>query len=92
MSLLELKWKNYKLKLFYCPNDHTINNIKITDFQNSQMINMYDINCKEHKDKNMENSHKNKSFYRCLTCKTILCLLCKDNHEEDFEDHCIVKY
>ena len=56
------------------------------------MINMYDINCKEHKDKNMENSHKNKSFYRCLTCKTILCILCKDNHEEDFEDHCIVKY
>jgi len=83
-----IKIENYRFKLYDCVNNHIIDNIKINDFQNTQMINMKDIICEIHKDKNMANSYKNK-FYKCLTCKRNICLLCKENHDKT---HNIIKY
>ena len=83
-----IKIENYGFKLYDCVNNHIIDNIKINDFQNTQMINMNDIICEIHKDKNMANSYKNK-FYKCLTCKRNICLLCKENHDKT---HNIIKY
>ena len=38
-ELCRIKIENYKMKLFGCNNNHTIDNIKIQDFQNTQKIN-----------------------------------------------------
>ena len=84
----KIQIKNGKFKLYECINAHISDNIKINDFSNTQMINMYDIICINHKDRNMAISYNNE-FYICLTCKKIICLLCAKNHDES---HSIVKY
>ena len=70
---------NYKIKLFECVNNHITENIKFIDFDNTQKINESKIICDQCKFKNKGNCPKNE-FYRCLTCKLNLCLLCKSNH------------
>ena len=87
-ELCRIKIENYKMKLFGCNNNHTIDNIKIQDFQNTQKINISNIICDNCKIKNKGNSPNNE-FYKCLTCNINLCLLCKPNHNSD---HYIIKY
>ena len=70
---------NYKIKLFECVNNHITENIKFIDFDNTQKINESEIICDQCKIKNKGNCPINE-FYRCLTCKLNLCLLCKSNH------------
>ena len=84
----KIKIENGKFKFYDCINNHIIDNISILDFQETQKIYLSNIICSNHTDKNMENSYKN-GFYLCLSCKTNLCLLCKDNHETN---HTVVKY
>ena len=87
----KITMKEGKFKLYECINNHITENIRIKDFLNTQKINMTEIICKNCSDKNMGNSYQNR-FYRCLTCKTNLCLLCKDKHNKENKDHTIILY
>ena len=83
-----IKFENYKIKLFGCINNHVFHNIKLSDFPNTQKINISRIICDICKIKNKGNS-PNYEFYRCLTCNINICLLCKHNHNQN---HNIIKY
>lgn len=84
----KIEFKNFRIKLYACANDHTTDNIKIDDFQKTQNINISNIICGECKIKNMGNSHNNE-FYLCLTCGNNICLLCKSKHNLN---HNLIKY
>ena len=81
-----IKIENYKIKLFECPNKHIIKNIKFIDFNNTQKIDISKIICDICHIKNKSNTTE---FYKCLTCKNNLCILCKNNHDIN---HNIIKY
>ena len=83
-----IKIKKYKLSLLGCINKHKVGDIKIKDFLNTQKINISHIICEKCRIKNKGNS-SNYEFYRCLTCKKNLCLLCRANHEMN---HKIINY
>ena len=72
--------ENYKIKLFECINGHETNNIKFTDFANTQEINISQITCDICKFKNKGNCPEGQ-FFICLTCQQNICLLCKPNHD-----------
>ena len=80
--------ENSKIKLYECVNGHTIEDIKFIDFDNTQNINESQIKCDNCKFKNKGNCPPNE-FYRWLSCKLNLCLLCKPNHDPR---HNIIKY
>ena len=80
--------EDYKIKLYECINGHTTEDIKFIDFENTQMINESEIKCDKCKFKNKGNCPGDE-FFRCLTCKENLCLLCKPNHDTR---HNIIKY
>ena len=83
-----IKSEDYKIKLFDCSNNHITENIKITEFNNTQKINISNIICDNCKIKNKGNASNNE-FYRCLTCEKNLCLLCKSYHDKK---HNIIEY
>ena len=83
-----IKFEDYKIKLYDCPNNHETNNIPISEFQNKQNIDLSKIICIQCKEKNKGNTTDNK-FYRCLDCKINLCVLCKSFHEQS---HNIIDY
>ena len=74
-----IKFENYKIKLYECPNGHIQDNIKFINFDNTQNINISKIICNKCPYKNKGNC-PNDEFYRCLTCKINLCILCRANH------------
>ena len=80
--------ENFKIKLFGCMYNHTTDNINIKDFPDTQKINISNIICDKCKIKNKGNCPNNE-FYKCLTCKQNLCLLCKQNHQSN---HNIINY
>jgi surface protein len=80
--------EDYKIKLYECINGHTTENIKFIDFADTQMINESEIKCDKCKFKNKGNCPGDE-FFRCLTCKENLCLLCKPNHDTR---HNIIRY
>ena len=82
------KIEDYHVKLFKCINGHTTDRIRIDDFNKSQEINISSIICGQCKIKNKGDT-TNHEFYKCLTCKIDLCLLCKSNHDTN---HNIIKY
>ena len=77
---IRININNYKIKLFNCKNGHNINNILLSEFQNSQYIDESEINCNKCNEINKFKSYNN-IFYRCNICKMNLCPLCKSNHE-----------
>ena len=83
-----IKITNGKFILYGCMNNHISKNIKIKDFSNTQKLNMNNIICINDKDNNMGNSYEYK-FYRCLTCKDNICLLCQQKHDIN---HTVVEY
>ena len=83
-----IKIENYKIKLYECPNGHTNDSIKFIDFDNTQNINISKIKCNKCPYKNKGNCPKDE-FYRCLTCKSNLCILRRTNHNKT---HNIIKY
>ena len=83
-----IKIENYKIKLYECPNGHTKDSIKFIDFDNTQNINISKIKCNKCPYKNKGNCPKDE-FYRCLTCKINLCILCRTNHNNT---HNKIKY
>ena len=82
-----IKTDNFKISLFGCINNHT-KTLKIKDFIDSQKINISNIKCEKCKIKNKGNCPNNE-FYKCLTCNTNICLLCKPTHQSN---HNIINY
>ena len=76
-----------KIKLFGCINNHTTNGIKLLDFPNTQKVDISKIICDKCKVNNKGDSTDHK-FYKCLTCKNKLCILCKSKHDSN---HNIIK-
>ena len=83
-----IKFDDYQIKLYECPNGHINKGIKIDDFPKTQEINISLIICDQCKIKNKGNTYNN-DFYRCLNCKKNICVLCKTNHDTN---HNIIKY
>ena len=79
---------NYRIKLYDCINGHITKDIKITEFDNTQKVNLSQIVCDKCKIKNKGNCPKD-DFYKCVTCKQNLCLLCKPNHNSK---HNVIRY
>ena len=84
--LLEIK--NYKYSLYGCKNGHKISNLDINEFEESQKIDQTKINCDFCKSNKKSDTYNN-IFYKCLTCSKNMCLLCKNEHEDD---HLIIDY
>ena len=80
--------ENSQINLYDCVNGHNNKDIKFIDFDNTQNINESQIKCDNCKIKNKGNCPPNE-FYRCLSCKLNLCLLCKSNHNPR---HNIIQY
>ena len=80
--------KDYKIKLYDCKNGHITENIKLTDFDITQNIDLSQIKCDKCKIKNIANTY-GKEFYICLDCKMNLCVLCKSIHDKE---HNIIYY
>ena len=88
-ELSRIKFENYTITLYCCNNNkHTLKNIRIKDFPNTQRINLCKIICNQCKINNMGTSLNNE-FYKCLTCNSNLCSICKKNHNEN---HFLIKY
>ena len=64
---------NYKIKLFDCIHNHKIDNIKLSDFYETQKNETPGIICASCKNTNTNDNE----FYECLTCNEIFCFLCK---------------
>ena len=80
--------EDFRIKLFGCIDGHITEDIKISEFAETQKINMSKIICDKCKIKNRGNCPKN-DFYRCLTCQQNLCLLCRPGHDSS---HNVIRY
>ena len=74
---INIKIQDYKIELFDCKNKHKIENLSLEDYQNIQNI---DFNCQIC---NLSNKYNN--FFRCLSCKTNICFLCKLYHDKTYK-------
>ena len=77
-ALLEIK--DYKINIYGCINDHTINNILFEKFENLQKIDISKIVC-DNCNKNKSDSY-NYQFYTCTTCNNNLCPICFSKHNK----------
>ena len=87
-SFSKIKINDYKINLFDCKNGHNINDILISEFQNTQKIDISEIKCEQCKERNKSVTHNNE-FYKCINCKMNLCPLCKSIHDNC---HYIINY
>ena len=83
-----IKIEDYKIKIFECGNKHIRRDIFFKDFENTQYIDESKILCSQCKIINKAVTHQNK-FYKCNSCKSNLCPLCKNSHNNE---HYIVDY
>ena len=83
-----ISFKDYKVKLYECPNKHERKNINIPVFSDTQKVNESKITCQKCNFKNKGNCRKNE-FYRWLTCSKNIYLLFKSKHDRS---HNIIKY
>jgi len=80
--------RNYRIKLYGCKNGHKTENIKLKDFNKTQVIDISKIKCDKCKSKNKSETFNNE-FYVCYECKMNLCPLCKSVHDKT---HSIINY
>ena len=80
--------KDYKINLTNCKNGHSLNNILLNRFENTQLIDISKIICNICKIKNKSNAYDNR-IYKCLNCYINLCPVCKTNHDKE---HKIINY
>ena len=80
---------NFNIYLSECRNRH-IKYLHINEYEKTQYIDLNKIICKNFKNcgTNKNNAYNNK-MYMCLTCKSILCPLCKNSHDKK---HYIINY
>ena len=83
-----LNINNYKINLNQCKNGHSVKNICLKDFNDTQNIDISKIICDICKIKNKNNTYKNE-FYKCNECKINICPLCKSKHNNN---HNIINY
>ena len=83
-----ISFKNYKIKLYKCKNNHKITNISLIDFKKSQYLDESKIICQDCNINNKQDSYNN-SFFKCLTCSNNLCPLCSTKHNKT---HKIIDY
>ena len=72
----------HKITLFDCKNNHTIEDISLPEFENTQMINLNYIICDMCKERNKADSNRNK-FYKCYECNKNICPLCIQIHNKN---------
>ena len=80
--------RNFRIKLYGCKNGHKTENIKLKDFNKTQVIDISKIKCDKCKSKNKSETFNNE-FYVCYECKMNLCPLCKSVHDKS---HSIINY
>ena len=81
-ELIKMKIDNYKIKLFECKNNHSMNDIPLNHFEKTQMINLKNIVCEICKETNKNDTFDNQ-FYRCSGCKLNMCPICKSKHNQE---------
>jgi len=77
-----LRIKDYKINLYNCKNGHNIENILLSQFENTKYVESSNTLCGICKKKNINNSYNNK-IYRCPSCQINLCPLCKSSHDKN---------
>ena len=87
-EIATIEIQNYKLKIS-CKKCG-INKILISEFEQSQMIDISKIECNICKNYNKSNVYQ-KLFYKCYTCKKNICPLCNLNHDKN-KNHIIINY
>ena len=66
---------NYKIKFSQCKNRHTIDNLLLKEYN-------YYLKLKCEFCNNNTINQINTKFYKCLSCKKIMCSLCSSNHNK----------
>jgi len=86
-----INFNKYKINISGCINNHLINDIAFSEFQNFQKIDSSKILCNDCKNNNKRNSY---NFYKCLTCKKNLCPLCMNqaHKEHDYIEYDKINY
>ena len=87
-GVCQFKIEDYKIIFFGCKNRHIKKNIKLNQFDNTQLIDISKIECEDCKAKNKSETYNNE-FYLCGQCKINLCPLCKSAHDNN---HSIINY
>ena len=78
---IRYNFHDYKINLFECRNGHKINNILLKEFDNIQKYDMSKIVCQQCKNLNKKETTFNE-FYKCISCESYLCPLCKSMHDK----------
>jgi hypothetical protein len=78
-TLIQLN--NYKINLYNCINGHTLNNILLNKYENTQNIDGTKIKCNICKINNKTNVYNNQMFI-CFNCNINLCPICKSKHDK----------
>ena len=86
-ELIRIHFQDYKITLFGCKNNHKIDKLFLNEYENSQKKDFLKIIC--NKCELNKNNWDDIKFYKCFTCKSNLCKLCKLNHDEG---HNIINY
>ena len=82
-ELCLFKIENCHIKLFNCIQNHETKDIKFSDFNKTQEINISKIDCDGSICEKMNKGHTyDYLFYFCLTCKQNLCPLCSGAHDK----------
>jgi len=79
---------DHKIKLYECKNGHIMENIKLDEFNNTQIIDISQIKCDKCKNKSKSDTF-NHEFFICYDCNMNLCPLCKSVHDKS---HSIINY
>ena len=87
-EISRIEIKDYKIRIYGCKNNHETSNIILKDYFETQYIDEAEIICKICNTNKKSESH-NKLFYRCNTCKKDICVICRNNHDNN---HKIVEY
>ena len=83
-----IKIEDYRISMFNCKNNHKIENKSIKEFDKLQKIDESKIICEICNINNKNKTYKNEMNF-CLTCKKIICPLCKSKHDNN---HILIKY
>ena len=87
-EVAKINIKDYKIKLYGCKNNHIIENISFSDFNQLQLIDESKIICDICKNNNKGNTYNN-ILYICNECNKNICPLCKSIHDNK---HNIIEY
>ena len=77
---IKLNIEEYNVCLYGCKNKHELDPILISEFEETQKIDISQIKCGQCKESN-KNETFNNQFYRCNNCNINICPLCKLNHD-----------